>query len=145
MTTRVFVIGENDRMEGLVHHIGNMSRPFTATIAPGAPRTLSQNALLHVWFDEIARHNADLDATDMKGICHREWGLTIRLRDRQWAWVWEQTGAHLPYEKQCKLLASGVLNVSSGMSKPELTEYMNAIQQRFLPMGVQLTIPEDQG
>ena len=94
-------------------------------------RTLSQNALIHVWFDEIAKHRGDVTAFDVKGELHRKFGLPIRLRNPQFAWVWHQTGAALDYEKQCKLLACGVLNVSSGMTKKELKEYADEIQREY--------------
>lgn len=108
----------------------------------GKSRTAQQNRTLHMWFGEIAKHQADLDAIEVKGICHRRWGLAIKLRDPQFAWIWERTGARLSYEKQCKLLASGVLNVSSSMSVDELSEYMEAMSRHFRSDGVALTDPE---
>lgn len=105
-------------------------------------RTKQQNRTIHMWFGEIAKQCADLDAVEVKGICHREWGLTIRMRDPMFAWLWGNSGAKLPYEKQCKLLGSGVLNVSSGMSVEELSEYMDAMSRRYRSDGFTLTDPE---
>lgn len=105
-------------------------------------RTAQQNRTLHMWYGEIAKHNEDLDALEVKGMCHRKWGLTIKTRCPQWAWVWERTGAKMPYEKQCKLLASGVLNVSSSMTVDELSEYLEAMGRHFRSEGVPLTDPE---
>ncbi len=105
-------------------------------------RTLSQNSLLHMWIGEIAKHEGDT-ADGTKGRLHREIGLPIRLRNTQFAWVWGQTGAGLPYEKQCALLASGCLNVSSGMTTKELREYLDAIEVKYRAQGVALTNPEE--
>ena len=105
-------------------------------------RTLSQNALLHKWFGEIAKHFGDRTAQDVKGECHRDLGLTIRLRDKQFNWVWQETGAKLNREQQAALLASGCLNLSSEMSTKELREYMDLIEQQYRPQGVNLTVPE---
>lgn len=140
------VITNPEELGQLVHHLGNMAQPFHCVTKPGKPepkRSLNQNALFHKWMQEIADHFGDVDAHDMKGICHREYGLGIRLKDEKFAWVWDQTGAKLPYEKQCSLLASGVLNLSSGMSKPDLKRYMDTIERVFRAKGVRLTIPED--
>lgn len=106
-------------------------------------RTLSQNALLHKWYGEIAAHFGDRSAQDVKGECHRDLGLTIRLRDEQFGWVWNQTGRKLNREQQASLLASGCLGLSSGMTPKELREYMDFIEQTYRPMGVNLTKPED--
>lgn len=105
-------------------------------------RTSQQNRTLHMWFGEIAKQQADLDASEVKGMCHRQWGLAIKLRDPQFAWVWDHSGAHLTYEQQCRLLASGVLNVSSSMSVDELSEYMDGMSRHFRADGVRLTAPE---
>lgn len=116
--------------------------PVTITWTSGKGRSLSQNALFHKWMHEIAEQSGDVDAHDMKGICHREFGLPIRLRNTQFAWVWEQTGARMTYEQQCNLLASGVLNISSGMTTGELKEYLDTVQRHFLLKGYDLTDPE---
>ena len=102
------------------------------------PRTTNQNALLHKWYGQIAKHEGDRSAKDVKGECHHKWALDIRLRDDQFAWVWERTGALLPYEKQCSLLASETLGISSRMSTAELNEYLSEIENHFAPMGVHL-------
>jgi len=123
----------------------DMPYPFTASITTAANRTAHQNATLHMWFGEVARHQADLDANEIKGMCHRRWGLDIRMRCAKFAWVWERSGARLPYEKQCAMLASGVLNVSSEMDTKELSEYMDAMSRHFRKDGVPLTDPEMRG
>lgn len=105
-------------------------------------RTLSQNALLHKRFKDIADHYGDRSATDVKGECHMQFGLTIRLRDPQFAWIWERTGALLPYEKQVKLMASGTLSMSSAMTTAELTEYLDDMAREYRARGVVLTDPE---
>jgi hypothetical protein len=96
-----------------------------------------------MWFGEIAAHFGDRTSMDVKGTCHREYGLTIRLRNEQFAWVWKQTGERLTYEQQCKLLGSGVLGVSSGMTTKELSEYLDAMGRDYRAQGVVLTQPEE--
>ena len=125
--------------------LAGMAYPFTVSITTVANRTAQQNATLHMWFGEVARHQTDLDANEVKGMCHRRWGLDIRMRCAKFAWVWEKSGARLPYEKQCAMLASGVLNVSSEMDTKELSEYMDAMSRHFRKDGVQLTDPEMRG
>lgn len=106
-------------------------------------RTTNQNALLHKWYGQIADHYGDRSAKDVKGECHHKWALDIRLRDDQFAWVWGKTGALLPYEKQCSLLASETLGISSRMTTAELKEYLDAIERHYRPLGVKLAEPED--
>lgn len=119
-----------------------LPKPFTLAWTPGERRTIPQNSLLHKWFGEVASHLGDTSAAKVKGQCHREWGLSIRLRDPEFAWVWNKTGAHLSYEKQCNMLGSGVLGVSSKFTKHEFSEYMDAMRQHFEEINIHLTDPD---
>ena len=106
-------------------------------------RSLSQNALFHLWMGEIAKHFGDRSALDVKGDTHRDLGLHIRLKDPQFNWVWARTGALLDYEKQSKMLASGVLDFSSAMSTADLSAYMDEIARFYEAKGVRLTRPSE--
>jgi len=106
-------------------------------------RSLSQNALMHKWFSEIAKHLGDTTALEIKGQCHRDLGLHIRLRDPQFEWLWARTGALLPYEKQASLLASECLSFSSAMSTADLSEYLDEISKFYEAKGVRLTHPDE--
>jgi len=119
--------------------------PFSLTIGDGDARSLSQNALIHKWFGEVSRHFGDMTAVQIKGQCHHRHGLPIKRRNEQFAWVWKQTGEKLNYEQQCRYLASGTLNISSGMTVKELTEYMDAMKIDYAEQGVFLTDPELRG
>lgn len=131
----------------LVKWIGfltDQSLPMTVTQKKGAGRSLNQNSLIHGWYGEIAKQSHQ-SASEVKGQCHHKYGLPIKLRDEVWAWVWEQTGANLGYERQCTLLASGRLTVSSSMTTKELKEYLDAMHRDYLAEGYTLTDPERVG
>ena len=134
-----------EQAERLAAYVVGLSLPFTITIGSGKSRSVSQNSLIHKWYGEIARHLGDRDMIQVKGECHHKYGLPIKRRDEQFAWVWKQTGEQLSYEQQCKYLASGVLNVSSSMTVTELTEYMDAMKRDYAEQGVYLTDPELRG
>ena len=134
-----------EQAERLAAYVVGLSLPFTITIGSGKSRTVSQNALLHKWYGEVARHLGDRDMIHVKGECHHKYGLPIKRRCEQFAWVWKQTGEKLTYEQQCKYLASGVLNISSSMNVTELTEYMTAMKNDYAEQGVYLTDPELRG
>jgi hypothetical protein len=129
--------------EALAADCGDEYRPIIKEILERLSfgRTKSQNSLLHQWFHEIAQHRGDVTALDVKGETHRDLGLHIRLRDPQFNWVWQRTGALLDFEKQPKILTSGVFDFSSAMSVKELSEYMDEISRKYEGMGVRLTHP----
>lgn len=119
-----------------------LTLPFTMTVSEGKLRSLSQNSLLHKWFGEISAQSGDMTDNDVKGECHHKYGLPIRLVDPQFSWVWERTGAKFSYEKQCSLLASGTLGISSKMKSPQLKKYMDAMNRDYTQRGLRLTQPE---
>lgn len=141
-TETVYLVGPEQRQRAISLLQNAMDGSRVIITSAKESRTSQQNRTLHMWFGEVARHQADLDASEVKGMCHRRWGLAIKLRCPQFAWVWERAGARLSYEQQCNLLASGVLNVSSSMSVEELSEYMDAMSRHFRSDGVNLTDPE---
>lgn len=125
--------------------MGDMHPPYRITVMKGEGRSLDQNALLHLWLGEIATQSPDMNLIDIKGQCHRKYGLPIRLQDPQFAWVWERTGAKMNYEQQCAFLVSGVMNVSSGMTTKQLTEYLDAMEKDYRAKGFRLTDPKEMG
>lgn len=131
--------------EYIEKRVGDNYRPIAKRIHAkwkDDKRSLQANALLHQWYGQISKHLGDRSAAEVKGECHHQWALPIRLRDEQFAWVWAQTGAKLNYEKQCSLLASEILGISSRMTTKELHDYMDEIERHYRAKGVALTIPE---
>lgn len=132
-----------EQAQRLADMVVGLPIPFTLTWSEGKiKRTTQQNALLHMWFGEIAKHFGDRDAHFVKGECHHKWGLTIRQRDPGFLYVWTKATDCMDYEQECKLLASEILSVSSAMSVDELSEYMGALACEYRSQGVRLTDPE---
>lgn len=121
--------------------ITGLPLPFSVTIDEGK-RTLSQNALLHKWYGQIAKHLGVMTAMQVKGQCHVAYGVPIRRRDPAFDRVWSKMFAGLTYEQQCFLFERGILAMTREMSVKELTEYMDAMSQDYRAQGVFLTDPE---
>jgi hypothetical protein len=149
MTTRTAV---TEREAGrIAEWVEGLTVPFTLTVREGKLRSLSQNALLHKWFGEIARHFGDRDALTVKGQCHVDYGVDIRRRDPLFDYIWRHSLAHIGYEKQCaffekqyrKVESRGsVLQMTSAMMESELSEYMTPMARDYRAQGVRLTDPE---
>lgn len=140
MPTRSIVTPQD--VQAISKLITGLSLPFTLTWRGGVVRTLSQNALLHKWYGEIAAEQGD-SADAVKGRCHMQYGLPIKMRDAQFAFVWSNATAKLSYEQKCKVMSSGIFAVTSTMTTKELTEYMDAMRRDYLAQGVRLTDPDD--
>ena len=142
MTTRTAVTEKE--AAALAEYLKGLTPPFTVTVREGKVRTTSQNALLHKWYGEIARHRGDITASEIKGMCHMEYGLPIKMRDAQWAFLWGHATARLDYEQKCKVMASGIFACTSSMTTKELSEYMDPMRRDYIEQGVRLTDSEAQ-
>jgi len=140
VTTRhVITAEEAQRVADLI--VG-LPRPLTITWTEGGKRTLSQNALVHKWYGEIAKHYGDRTAMQVKGQCHVDYGVTIKMRDPAWAWVWRQISERLTYEQKCRVFEKGIVGMTSVMTTKELSEYMDAVSQHYRGEGIRLTDPQ---
>lgn len=131
-----------EQADRLANWLVGLPLPYTVTVKEGRVRSLDQNSMLHRWYADIARQTGST-ASEVKGQCHHEYGLPIRLRDPQFAWLWNNSAGKLDYERRCKVLASGQFQVSSKMTVAEFSEYMTAMQRDFEARGIQLTRPEE--
>lgn len=116
--------------------------PYTVTVGDGDKRSLNQNALIHKWYGQVAKHLGDVTAMQVKGQCHVAYGVPIKRRDPVWCRVWDRMFAGLTYEQQCFLFERGILAMTREMSVSELSEYMDAMQAHYRGQGVFLTDPE---
>lgn len=93
-----------------------------------APRTLSQNALFHLWMSEGEKHfkrqGADVDADRLKTLLKYKMLGTVDIQ------VGSQT-------------VPGVLRGTSKLDKSEMYDFMSRCEAWLLDMGVRLTIPAD--
>ena len=91
------------------------------------PRSLSQNALLHVWFDTMATHfskKVDTNAEQMKAL------MKYRFLGTEDVIVG-------------KTVIEGQLKSTSKLDKGEMMHFMNQIHEWAADHGVNLPIPEE--
>lgn len=89
-------------------------------------RSLSQNALKSVWYQDIANRYGDRTAKDVERDCKRNYGLLILRRQTVHNYVYSKSIDLLPYDKQ--LIAIDTFAVTSIMSTAELKEYLDMMQ-----------------
>jgi hypothetical protein len=107
----------------------------------GKARSLDQNAISHVWYEQIARELKDDDALGWKCYSKLHHGIPIlRAEDEEFRTFYDGALKQLSYEK--KLEAMKYLPVTSLMTKPQLTKYLEALQNDFANRGVRLEFPE---
>ena len=108
----------------------------------GKARSLDQNAISHCWYEQLARELKEDDALGWKSYCKLHHGVPIlRAEDEQFRDFYDRTiRVTLAYDQ--KLDAMKFLPVTSLMTKPQLSKYLEAVRDDFLKRGVMLEFPE---
>lgn len=129
------VIGELREMYG-------RHRYLKINVKAGKARSLDQNAISHAWYEQLARELREDDALGWKSYCKLHHGVPIlRAEDEEFKSFYDASIKGMDYER--KLLAMKYLPVSSLMTKPQLSAYLEAIQADFMRRGVRLSFPEE--
>ena len=109
----------------------------------GKARSLDQNAISHCWYEQLARELKEDDALGWKSYCKLHHGVPIlRAEDEQFREFYDRTlRVTLTYDQ--KLDAMKFLPVTSLMTKPQLSKYLEAVRDDFIKRGVRLEFPEE--
>jgi len=111
------------------------------SVKSGQSRSLDQNALSHAWYEQLARELREDDALGWKSYCKLHHGVPIlRAEDEEFKIFYDGAIKGMSYER--KLGAMKFLPVTSLMTKPQLSVYLEAVQADFLGRGVRLDFPE---
>jgi hypothetical protein len=113
------------------------------TIKTGKDRSLDQNAISHAWYEQIARELREDSPEDVKSECKLRFGVPIlRAHDEDFREMYDASmKGHLSYHQ--KLKAMRFLPVTSLMTVPQLSQYLEDMQRHYAKVGVMLEFPED--
>lgn len=104
-------------------------------------RSLDQNALAAVWYEQMAREDRQYDALGHKCYCKLHHGVPIlRAEDAEYRAFYDGAIKGLTYEQ--KLAAMKFLPVTSLMTTDQLSKYLEAVQADYSARGVHVQFPE---
>lgn len=108
----------------------------------GKARSLDQNAISHAWYEQLARELREYDTLGWKCFCKLHMAVPIlRTEDEDFRTFYDNAiKSTLSYEQ--KIAAMKFVPVTSLMTKPQLSAYLEAMQDEFRERGVILNFPE---
>ena len=112
------------------------------TTKEGMGRSIPQNSIAHAWYNEIAVQMADTPE-NVKCECKLRFGVPIlRAEDPEFREVYDASILrNLTYEQ--KLKAMIFIPVTSNMTKPQLSRYLEHIQMSYAQQGVIVDFPKE--
>lgn len=116
-------------------------RFLRVSMKAGTARSLDQNAISHAWYGQMARELREDDEAGWKAYCKLHHGVPIlRTEDEDFRDFYDAAVLGLTYER--KREAMKFVPVTSLMTKPQLSKYLEAVQADFQGRGVWLQFPE---
>lgn len=129
---------------GILRELYQRHRYLKLNIKIGKARSLDQNAISHCWYEQLARELREYDELGWKCHCKLNYGVPIlRAEDEQFREFYDSTIKDtLTYEQ--KIQAMKYLPVTSLMTKPQLSKYLETMQEAFVRQGVVLEFPKEE-
>lgn len=114
---------------------------YLRVIIRAKTRSLSQNDISHVWYDQVAAELREDTPLQVKAFCKLHFGVPIlRAADSDFRAFYDAAIKGLTYAQ--KLKAMEYLPVTSLMSVEQGSEYLVAVQDHYSTRNVKLVFPE---
>jgi hypothetical protein len=127
---------------GLLREQFQRHRFLRVSTKTGKDRSIPQNAITHVWYEQLARELREDDALGWKCYCKLHHAVPImRAEDEEFRETYDASIKGLSYEQKLKVMR--LLPVTSLMTKEQLSKYAEAVQADFLNRGVRLEFPRE--
>lgn len=140
-----FTINSEPSLQSL---IGELRESFKShrflrvSVRSGKARSLDQNAISHAWYQQLARERREDDELGWKSYCKLHHGVPIlRADDAEFRAFYDGALKGLTYEQ--KREAMKYVPVTSLMTKPQLSKYLEEVQKDFRNQGVWLEFPQE--
>ena len=134
------IINSTDSLSRLIGELREQWREhkfLRVTVKTGKARSLDQNALSHVWYEQIAKELPDNSVLGVKCYCKLHIGVPIlRAEEEDFREFYDGAIKMLSYEQ--KLKAMRYVPITSIMTKGQLSQYCDAMQEHYRCRGVWL-------
>lgn len=147
MSTTKFKIHTETQLQGLIGDLRETFRKHAyvgGSFSDNMPRSENQNYVVHGWYAQIERELREDTPEGIKRFCKLHYGVPImRAEDETFRELYDTVIKPLPYEK--KLLAMGLMPLTSLMNTDQLSRFMKEMQEAYRPRGVFLEFKSDAG
>lgn len=128
---------------GAIREAWGASKWLKITYKTGKRRTLDQNDISHVWYGQVADELREDTALGVKAFCKLTLGVPIlRAEDAEFRKQYDSLiRDRFTYEEKLEVMAW--LPVTSLLTRQQLSQYLEAMQQHYERRGVRLEFPKE--
>lgn len=114
---------------------------LTVNVTHGKHRSLDQNAISHAWYSQVAKELREDSELGVKCFCKLHFGVPIlRMGSDEFREKYDR--AVKPMDYPDKLTLMEWFPVTSLMTTPQLSEYLEKMQSHYQCRGVLLEFPQ---
>lgn len=137
------ILRDPTHVAALAKRLMERKLPLTVSWSQGASLSKQQQRLSFRWYQDISRQLGDMDTETVRADCKVTHGVPILSADSDgFRDDWARSIGRFDYEGQREIVKRLQIPVTSLMSVKQMTAYLDAVQQQYLPQGVRLTDPE---
>lgn len=120
--------------------------PFTVSMVKGIDRSLEQNRTQFLWFGEVAQQLGDRTIEEARAVSKLHIAVPIlRNENETFRATYDRIIRPLPYEDKLACMSLPIdMPVTSQMTKPQFSQYMEQLHAYWTGQGVFLTLPDPQ-
>lgn len=141
-----FIINSSESLQNAIGELRETwsRNKYVRMILRAKKRSLDQNDIAHVWYEQVARELREDDALGVKRYCKLHHGVPLlRAEDSEFRAFYDAAIKGLSYEQ--KLEAMKYVPVTSRMTVDQGSRYLVSVQADFREnRGVILVFPEPQ-
>jgi hypothetical protein len=140
-----FVVNSEPALQAFIGDVRELWRNakwLQIAVKVGTKRSLDQNALVHVWYQQMAREDRQEDERGHTRYCKLHHGVPIlRSEDAEFRSFYDKALMGLTYED--KLGAMDYMPVTRLMTKAQLNRYLQDVRDDYMRRGVHLEFPSN--
>lgn len=128
-----------------IKRIEGAELPCSITIIKGAPRSIDQNRLQHMWMREL-ESQGDMTASEYRAYCKLHFGVPLlRQGNEAFKLQYDAVVRPLPYEQKIEIMKEPIdFPCSRLMSVRQHAKFLDIIYEYWTAKGFQLTEPENE-
>lgn len=134
------IVTSEHELAALGKLLGGLKLPITVEWRQGRDRSLAQNRLQFDWAREVAEQLGDRTADEVRCDWKLRHGVPIMREDSEaFRATYDEILKPLPFEQKVRMMQ--MVSVTSLMSVPQMSRYLDAVQRECLQAGLGLADP----
>jgi hypothetical protein len=127
---------------GEIRELWRVHKYLRIDVRAGKDRSIDQNSISHAWYAQMAREDRQHDAKEHRRFCKLHYGVPIlRAEDAEFRAKYDAlVRDRFTYDEKLELM--DWFPVTSLMTKPQFSKYLEDVRDQYAKRGIHLEFPQ---